>query len=602
MADKVASLYGELTLDDKLTPGLKKAEGGLTSFGSKLEAAGQRVADFGAGMVKITAPFVAGIGLAITAAVGFDEQITNVASVMGLTAEQSRAMGDAMIEISQTTKFSATEMAGAMYDVVGGVADASAHMDILAASALLAEGSNADLVASTNALISSYNAYGDTGVTAARVSDVLTAAVRDGVGTMDELAAKFGTTATLAAPLGVDIEELGLLFAELSKKGATFNESGTRIEAALSALINPTKELETAFEQMGMTQADVLTMLENEGLTAVIKKMTDAGVDLTAVFGDKEALLGVLAIADIDSTRAAEFTTSLEGATVAARDIQAAGAKFKWDTLVGDFSDLAVVAGEALLPAFSGLAAELSPVVQDFAEWAKENPQLIQDIAKVALIAAGLGLVLGPLGTILGVVGAGIGIVSTGLGAIVAVSTGVISAIGGILAAALPIAAPFLAAAAAIGGFVAGLDDIRKRSAASGPMTYNFGSEAEAIAAAAPLIQAQNNANNRGVSNPITGGVNPIFAGMTAPSNSRGITPRTGRAEGGDVVAGGLYEVGERGKEWFMPNVGGRVFNQRQAKGIGGMNITGGTFVFNGVNNVQQLYDELTKVGMQRGQ
>jgi TP901 family phage tail tape measure protein len=365
--------------------------------------------------------------LAVKAAMDFDEQITNIASVLLLGRDEADAMGQSMLDMSRNTKFSATELATSMYDVVGGVADASAHMDILAQSAALAEANNAALDGSTNALIATYNAYSAANVEAARVSDVLTATVRDGVGTMDELAAVFGRTSTLASPLGIDIEELGLLFAELSKNGATFSQSGTYIEGALSALINPTKELNDAFGRMGMTQADVLAMLESEGLVAVIQKMVDAGIDLTTVFGNKEALLGVLSIANIDSGRLEEFTTSLEGATEAAREVAATADKFKWDTLVGDFSDLAVVVGGALSPAFAQILSDLSPIVQAFADWASQNPSTIAQIAMLAIGVGGLGVVLSIAGTVISGFGTIAGIAAGAFGLLATAVTGVLS-------------------------------------------------------------------------------------------------------------------------------------------------------------------------------
>jgi TP901 family phage tail tape measure protein len=587
MADKVASLYGELNLEDNMTPALKKAQGNLSSFSTGLKSAGRNVSDFGAGILKMSAPLVAGFGAAVKAAVDFDEQITNVASVMGYSAQESDAMGQSMLALSETTKFSATELAGAMYDVVGGVADASKHMDILAASASLAEANNSALDGSTNALISTMNAYRDANVSASTASDVLTMTVKQGVGTMDELAAKFGTTATLAAPLGIDIAELGMLFAELSKNGATFSESGTRIEAALSSLINPTVELEDAFKKMGMTQSDVIAMLEEQGLTAVIQKMVDAGVDLTAVFGNKEALLGVLAIANIDSTALADFTTGMEGATAAAQAIQAEGAKFQWDTLVGDFNDMAVVVGQALLPAFSGIMTTLSPIVQGFADWAKNNPELVQTIATLALGAMALGAVLIPLGAIIGTIGTVLGVVGTGFGVIVTIATGVAGALGTIAMAAAPLAVPFLAAATAVMALVDAYNRLRYTGTDVGAY-YSETTVAQRTADANALFNAGQNNVNSGQSNPITGGINPVFSGVGGG----------GKAEGGPVYGGMPVTVGERGKEWFVPSSNGTIVNQRQMKGMGGVSI--GTLVLNGIQDPQAMFDAIQKVARER--
>lgn len=621
-----ASLQAIFTADttnfDRGVNNVKRSMTGVANDISKdLKKVGSDISGFGRQLTGFGAPIVAGFGLAIKASIDFDEQLTNIASVMGYTRAESDAMGQALMGMSRDSKFSATELAGAMYDVVGGVADASMHMEILAAASALAEANNAELDGSTSALIATMNAFRNANVDATHVSDVMTQTIKDGVGTMDELAAVFGRTSTLASPLGIDIEELGYLFAELSKNGATFSQSGTYIEGALSALINPTKELQDAFKQMGMSQSDVLKMLEDEGLVAVIKKMVDAGVDLTAVFNNKEALLGVLSIANLESDGLAEFVTNAEGATEATRQIAAEADKFKLDTLVGDMSDMAVVVGDALTPGLSDLFTRLSPVVQDFAEWAKDNPETISTIAQLAIGVSALGLILMPLGTILGVVGTALGVVSTGLTTIVTITAGVRGALGGILAAALPIAGPFLAAAAAVTGLIFALEKLHEGKHRGNLGGYNTIEERNAAAinlgkqivplqvgSQTPftpvLSEAITNTSNNPLlnSNPFTN-ITPQLPGETSMGG--------GRAWGGDVMAGVPYKINETGKPETVifpangfvvsnpstyggNNYGGRIM------GGGGLQIVGGVYNFYGVQDIDQLYDQLVQIEGQR--
>ena len=684
-----ATLKAVFTADTKdFDKGIKKVDKSLSGLskdmGKELRSLGGNIRGIGSNFLALTAPLAAGFGFAIHSAMNFDEQLTNIASVLGSTRAETDAMGMSLLELSKTSKFSGTELAAAMYDVVGGVADAGVHMEILAAASALAEGSNANLVGSTNALISTFNAYSSAGVEAARVSDVLTMTVRDGVGTMDELAGVFARTSTLASPLGVDIEELGVMFAQISTRGATFSEAATRIEGTLSALINPTKELEDAFAAMGMTQEDVLKKLRDDGLISVIQDMVDAGIDLTAVFGNREALLGALALAEIDPDALGEFTANMVGATAAAQAIQAEGAKFQWDAIVGDFNDLAVAIGMALLPAMGELITQLTPLVQGFMDWAKENPQLIADIAKVGLGVGLLGLALFPLSVLV----KGLAAAFTVLGVALAVITSPITAV--ILGVGLGVAL-FIRFGTEITTFFSGVRDTVEQIAVillgvladitNSPFfvaireafetAFNFVKDSvvqplvdviETISTVLealkdnPVLQliigAFETAFNsikgivEGVVNGISGFINGIktgiedvmiglglmearasaVSGVIMPSlgnaytavvaamqvevarqeNTNAVGNRKGRALGGDVFAKQSYLVGERGPELFTPQTGGNIMANNRMKGLvgggggGGVTITGTVNVY-GVQDIQSLYNQLARVGSNRG-
>lgn len=389
-AEKVKSAFGDLKRESK------------NSFSA---IAGDMRALSG-DILKIALPMDALFGVAIKDAVKFDNTMTNIGAVLGLSREEIDALGASMLTVSQNSKFSGQVIGEAFYDIVGGVADASTHMAILEASVATAEAGQADLTATTNALVSVMNAYSFGARKATRVSDVLTLTVNEGVGTMDELAGSFAQTAGLASAVGVDVEELGLAFSFISQKGFSFSEAGTQVEAVIKSLLNPTKELEGAFSDMGMTQDEVLQMLSSGGIVKVLTEMTEAGVDLTKVFSDKEALMGVLNLSQLDGTALREFKLGLDGVTQASRDVQATGAQYSWDTLTGDLTDLSIIVGQSLLPAFQGITDDLSPMVQAFGTWAKENPETIQTIAGLALGATALGFALMPLSWIVGGLGA----------------------------------------------------------------------------------------------------------------------------------------------------------------------------------------------------
>jgi hypothetical protein len=88
-----------------------------------------------------------------------------------------------------------------------------------------------------------------------------------------------------------------------------------------------------------------------------------------------------------------------------------------------------------------------------------------------------------------------------------------------------------------------------------------------------------------------------VSLGVTSPITLEG------RAEGGPVGAGELYLVGERGPELFVPTTSGQIVpNDLLIGGASGgaLNINGGTFILQGVQDPESLYDALQRVAAYR--
>ena len=85
---KVASLFGVIELKDNMTAGLKKAEGGLQTMGSKLGAAGANVQKFGARITLLTAPLAAVGAYSVKAAIDWESAFAGVIKTVDATAEE----------------------------------------------------------------------------------------------------------------------------------------------------------------------------------------------------------------------------------------------------------------------------------------------------------------------------------------------------------------------------------------------------------------------------------------------------------------------------------------------------------------------------------
>src|SRR6185503_16230693 len=183
MARQVASLFGVLRLDDSdYKNKLDSAKTETQSLGQTLRDNGQQLQQFGAGMTAFFAPVGLAMGYAITQGHDFDRTFSNINSILKLGADDAAALRAQILAFGAGTVAGPQATAEAYYEIVSGVADATTHMAILEAATRTAEAGQADLGATTSALISTMNAYGFAASDAAFVSDVFTRTVAMGVG------------------------------------------------------------------------------------------------------------------------------------------------------------------------------------------------------------------------------------------------------------------------------------------------------------------------------------------------------------------------------------------------------------------------------------
>lgn len=432
MGTQVASLFGLLDLRDNATPKL----GG---FRSQLQTLGGDITRVGAGLTGLFGPAAAGFTAAIGQAKEFDASIANIAAVLGLSATATANLKDQLLEIGGNTVAGPQAVAAAYYDIVGGVADASTHMAILDASIRTSEAGQADLTATTNALISTMNSYSLGADQATLVSDILTRTVGMGVGTMDEFAAALPNVTGLANNLSLSFGDVGWMAAFLTTKGNSASEATTQLSGIMTAFMNPNAQMTAALQELGFASGNAA--VEQLGLVGALQAIQGTQTANTegfaALMGRVEALRGSLALTGEGATEFREtFREGMMGATEAARQIQLGSASQQMELLKSQVDELGIRIGTAMLPALQSIMRDITPVIDEVIRWVERNPELVAQIGMVALVGAGLALVMIPLGMAISGVGTVVGLLKGGLGLLLTPAGLLIGAILGILAAA----------------------------------------------------------------------------------------------------------------------------------------------------------------------
>lgn len=442
MATTVSSLVVEIGSNIRgLTRGLnnadKEVKGFTANVGASLKTLGGGAMELGGALSTVAAPFVAGLGLAVNSAMEFDEAMTNVGAVLGNSHDEMAGLSAEILAIGSNTRAGPQAVADAFYDIVGGVADASTHMAILDAAIATSEAGNADLTATTSALVSVMNAYSLSADEAGMVSDVLTRTVGMGVGTMDEFASALPKLTGLASSVGISFSDVGASMAFMTTKGFTASESASRLQQAIISVLNPNADMVEALHLAGIESGSAA--LAQYGLAGTLGRVEIAlggNKDaMAAAMGSTEALAAATALnGEGFEEFLGTFEDYTEGATAAARAIQMESAAAQFDLLKSSVSGLGITVGNALLPSLNKITAGVQPIVDSFAAWAAENPELVTQIAQITLVVGGLGIGLVGLGSVLSAAGTIVGVAGTAFtafGAVVAAVGWPVIALGG---------------------------------------------------------------------------------------------------------------------------------------------------------------------------
>lgn len=296
----------------------------------------------------------------------FDRSLANIRSILGATAEETRALGAELNRIGARSTLGPQAVAAAYYDIVSGVQDATTHMAILTAAMNVAEAGQANLTTTTGGLVAVMNAYGLGASEATRVGDVFTRTVGVGVGTMDEFVSAMSPISTLARQAGVEFDDLGAMMAYMTAQGVGASMSATQIRAALTALIRPSTEMQRGLRRIGVESG--IAAIRQYGLAGTLRLLADTteggALGMGQMLGSVEALNAALVLAGPDFESFLEnFSSGLEGSTEAARALQLDSASAQFDQLKASIEGLAIAVGTVALPVANAIATLASQVV-----------------------------------------------------------------------------------------------------------------------------------------------------------------------------------------------------------------------------------------------
>lgn len=345
---------------------------GSLKFDTKIDASG-----FSSGIEKIGSIATKGLavlGAAVTASTGvvvklgmdFESQMSKVQAISGATGDELLQLTDKAKEMGKKTKFSATESAQALEymamagwktdDMLGGL---EGIMNLAAAS-------GEDLASTSDIVTDALTAFGMAASDSGHFADILATASSNANTNVGMMGETFKYVAPVAGALGFSAEDTALAIGLMANSGIKAGQAGTSLRAILSRMAKPTKEVQSAMDELGisLTNSDGSMKSLNEimgDLRNGFASLSEAEkAEMSSALGGQEAMSGLLAIvnaSDDDFNKLSGAIANCDGAAADMAETMNDNLKGKLTTLKSSLEGLGLDLYESMESPLKNLAS-----------------------------------------------------------------------------------------------------------------------------------------------------------------------------------------------------------------------------------------------------
>lgn len=312
------------------------------------------------------AALIGTFALAVTAAAGFDKQLSSLRAVTGATAEEMKVLSDAALKAGADTAFSASDAARAQTELArAGVSTADILGGALTGSLDLAAAGGLDLGRAAEIAASSMNMFGLVGSDVAMIADTLASGANKSAAGVDDLAQALSMGGTMASQLGMSIQETTGLLSMFADRGIKGSDAGTMLKTMLLRLTPTSAEAAAAMKDLGISGydasgafvgvADLAGQLQ-ASLGSLSQEQRNAA--LTTIFG-ADAYRAAAILLDEGAAKVDEYSAAMSDQGAAARM-----ASTMMDNLSGDLEQLKGSMETSLIRSGSGANDALRSLTQ----------------------------------------------------------------------------------------------------------------------------------------------------------------------------------------------------------------------------------------------
>jgi TP901 family phage tail tape measure protein len=419
----------------------KKLSDTLRSSGTRMRETGTQATFLGAAILGI-------IGGPALLAASFQSELTKIVNLTKATTDSMDDMRKGILDVSRETGRGPAELAKALFVLESGGISGARGIETLRQVAIAATaglGQSADVARLASQALT---AFGDSGVDAEKVINVLIATAREGQFETAQLASVFSRTFGQAAALGIRIEDLGAFVATYTRQAGNAADASTALRSILTLLGDDSQQTKEALDEMQIPLKELNRIAREEGLAQALTALTAAadakgGIQaLSQAVPNIRALAGVLNVAGKQGEAFLETQAAIRGEMTATADIMANLADdpaFKLNQAFNDLKIAAIEFGAIALPVFGGLVSVISGLAGIFTSFPTKVKQVAIIIAVVIgafLTVAGLAAIVAGSFLVLSSAGITAAASMTAMGAAASFALGPIGILIGVIAVA----------------------------------------------------------------------------------------------------------------------------------------------------------------------
>ncbi|EAE8701649.1 phage tail tape measure protein [Listeria monocytogenes] len=387
----------------------------VEQFGNMLEKSGQKLTKVGTAMtVGFTAPIVAGMVKSTKEYLDFDNEVTEVNSLLRESDESAKEFGDRYTQVfdyaqkasvkygvaSEQTMLGMKEMVKKGYDINQTMASMPAIFNAARAS-----GDDFETVMSvTTSTLEQFGMISkDTNKQMEytnKVADVLTYVADKTAAGFSDMGTAMNYVGPISHSLGYSLTDTAAAVGLLSNRGIEGQKAGTGLRGMLTSLLKPSKSAAEAMSAVGLTIEDnngnmktLPTLLDD--INDKTKKMTKTQKNsfLTMIFG-REPLSAVNTLLEAGGDSLRKYSKGADeanGYTKQVADNMRKAGKFGVDQFKASLEVLEQNVGQKLMPALTPIIEWANKMIDKFNDLSGEQQQ---NIIKWAGIIAATGPVL----------------------------------------------------------------------------------------------------------------------------------------------------------------------------------------------------------------
>ncbi|WP_449126051.1 phage tail tape measure protein [Staphylococcus chromogenes] len=397
----------------------------FTDIGPKLTSVGETMKSVGRSMsMYVTAPVVAGFGLAAKKSIDFDDSMRKVKATSGATGKEFNLLRDKALEMGAKTKFSASESADALNYMALAGWDTKDMLGGIDGVMQLAAASGEDLGQVSDIVTDSLTAFGMKAKDSGHFADVLAQTSSKANTDVRGLGEAFKYAAPVAGALGYTVEDTSIAIGLMSNAGIKGEKAGTALRTMFTNLAKPTGDMKKKMDELGISITDsngnMLPMRDvMDQLRDRFKNLSkDQQASAAATIFGKEAMSGALAVINASDEDYKKLTKSIDNSTGASKrmsDEMEGGIGGSIRKMKSAIESMAISIGDVLAPHIRKAADFLAMLADKFTSmpgWVKTG------VVGLGIFAAALGpliLTTGAFTAALGSIMTTIGPVMTGI-------------------------------------------------------------------------------------------------------------------------------------------------------------------------------------------